>query len=53
MIAKAFELKTMKVSRLTARMAGDRVDGEDHVAGLDDDEHREQRRGEALPAPAG
>ena len=47
-MAKAFELKTMNVLAAHGEDRRDRVDGEDDVARLDHDEHREQRRGQPL-----
>ena len=49
-MAKAFELKTMNCSRLTARMAGIESTANTTSLGLDDDQHGQQRRGQQLAA---
>ena len=47
MIAKMFDVKTMNGSVVTPKIAGNRVDREDQVGDLDENEDEQQRRREA------
>jgi hypothetical protein len=52
MMANAFEVNTMNCSLLTAKHCGHRVDGEQHVGRLHEQQHCEQRCGITLAVDA-